>query len=258
MNKVTEFNPTKAEIVTAIDKVKNLSIKGVVDTPGYEAVRSGKKILADYRIKITKYGKEQRAEALAWSREVLRQERELLDIIAPVEDDLKGKLVAIDDIKIKEERIVLLPNRKHLLEELKEFVPVISDEEILGMDEKEFATYYTEKQLECGNKRREKAEENKRQAMHDKEVKDAKENAVKEEQKIHAEQEAAEKKAEADRIEKQRIKEEAEKKRLGKNKVYKKWLADHGITDKTPKSEFFVTREGDGFSLYKFVSKIKI
>jgi len=201
---IQKFNPTKAEIQKAVDAANGLTINGVADEVGYATVKAAKKTLADYRNNITKFGKEQRAEAIKWQKEVLRQEKELVAMIEPTENKLKADLEAIDKEKMREERRILLPTRKKLMEDIGN---VIDDDFLLDMDEKAFAVFYGERRLDYDamvQRQKEKEEERKRQ---EKEIEEAKEQAKKE-----AEEKAErEKKEEAERVE--REKKEAEKKK---------------------------------------------
>jgi len=292
MQEITPFNPTKAEIQAAVLEVEGLTISGIDDVAGYEAVKVGKKKLADYRIKITKFGKEQREEALAWQREVLRQEKELIAMIEPTETKLKGELEAVDEEKKRQERAILLPSRKKMLEELQELIPIISDDEIVAMDEKEFAAFYTEKKMvfveeqgkreaakEAEAKRLEELEAAKKEAAEnakkeaeekaEREKKEAAEKAEKEKQeaveKVKREQEEKEKKiaAENARLAREATeKAEAEKalqEKTEKNRKYKAWLKKNGYTEELKESgEMLVIRVGNYFTLYKKVDSIEI
>lgn len=294
LSNVVIFSPAKAEISEAVLKVKELTIKGVDDVAGYEAVKAGKKVLAGYRIEITKFGKSKRDFYNAANKEILRQEDELLNMIEPTENKLKAELEAVDEEKKKQERIVLLPSRKKMLEEIN---ILASDTEILSMDEKEFSQFFTEKKmifLEVKEKfAREEAEKLKREA----EIEQAKKEAA-ERARIEAEEIAERKKQEAElkqkeeleRVERekqeaidkikyeqdkkerlaemekeQKVQEEAERlaaakveqERTEKNKKYKAWLKKNGYNEKT-KARFYINREENVFTLYKEVDSITI
>lgn len=102
---IAKFNPAKEEIQAVVMEVEGLTISGVDDVAGYEAVKAGKKKLADYRIEITKFGKKQREEAIFWQREVLRQEKELIEMIEPTETKLKNALE--EGVRQRVENVVL-------------------------------------------------------------------------------------------------------------------------------------------------------
>ena len=280
---IEKFNPAKEEIQAAVMEVEGLTISGVDDIAGYEAVKAGKKKLAEYRIEITKFGKKQREEAIFWQREVLRQEKELIEMIEPTETRLKNALEAVDKERERKEREVLLPSRRLMMDEIG---AVMTDDEILDLDEKQFSEVYTNKKmifLEGQEKLRKEAEAAKEREV---ELEKAKEEAAKqateeaerkakeelervekekqaEIDKIKRDQEEAEEKriqAEADRlteaarVERERIVEQAKKE---KNRRYKTWLKENGCTEEN-KAEFHILRDGDTFTLYKKVSAITI
>lgn len=285
---IQKFNPTKAEIQKAVSEVESLTITGIEDKAGYAAVKSGKNKLAAYRIEITKFGKGQREEALAWQREVLKQEKELLGMIEPTETKLKGQLETIDEEKKSQERLVLLPARIKMLEEVG---VKLLDAEILQMDEISFSAYYTEKKMQYlemqETKRKQEEEANRRTEEMEIAKKEAIEMARKEEQekaelakaeaekkakeelerverekleaieKIKKEQEEKERKAkeaEAERVRKE--KEEQEK--AEKNRKYKTWLEKHGIDPVNKDGIHLIQREGNTFTLYKKIDSITI
>ena len=278
------FRPSIAELHSLADRCRGLEIKGVDDADGYERVKTARKELGDMRIDITKYGKKKRGEALAFQREVLRQEKEHLEIIVPLEDELREKLLAVDAAKARAARVILLPSRRALLNEI---ASTLSDEEVLDLDEKTFASVYTEmrtkfferKELE----RKAKEDEKQRKA----ELKLAEERAAKKatedaERKAQLEIEKAQKEAQ-DAIDKVN-REEADRKRIAderlateqqeqvraeKNRRYKKWLKENGCLS-SPKmmpaellnenlEEFVVRRDLAGnFALYRKVGSISI
>ena len=272
---IQKFNPTVAEIKAAVLEVDGLTISGVDDEAGYAAVKVGKKRLADYRIEITKFGKKQREEALAWQKEVLRQEKELLKMIEPTETNLKSKLEAIDEEKRRKEREHLLPARIKMLEKIE---IKLLDAEILRMDEKEFSTYYTEKKMayleEKDRVAKEKEVEDKRAEELEKARKEAAENARKEAEekaewdkqdaidKIKQEQ-ADKEKAEWEAQEKikfeaeqKRQREKAEQEKAEKNRKYKKWLKDKEVDPANPNVK--IERIGNTFVLWLKADEITI
>lgn len=253
MNNLTEFNPTKAEIQATVMEVQNLTIAGIEDVAGYEAVKVGKKRLADYRIKITKYGKEQREEALAWQREVLRQENELIAILSPTESALKAKMEAIDQEKKRAERAILLPSRKKMLEEVN--VVVASDEILLDMNEAQFSIFFAEaKRQAMDEQERIKAEEERRKQFAT-ELEEAKKKAA--EKAIIDERERVEReKKDQEMMRQAEIEnEKMQQKRLARNKKYKEWLDKNSYK---PSDEFYILQDGNTFTLYKKIDSITI
>ena len=267
---VAKFNPAKEEIQAAVLEVEGLTINGIDDVAGYEAVKAGKKKLAGYRIKITKFGKEQREEALAYQRGVLAAEKELLEMIEPTETALKAKIEAVDAEKARNERMILLPSRKLMLDEIG---AVLTDEEILNLDEKQFSEMYTSKKMAYLEEQTRKAQEIERQKQHEEEVKRASEEAAKrateeaerkakeELERVEREKQAeidrlnreeeARKKAEADKV----AQEQADLERAEKNRRYKKWASEVGVNLEAGDK---IERIGDTFVAYKKIGEITI
>jgi len=288
MNKAAVFNPSIAEATAIAEKYRGLTIKNVDDKEGYKAVYDAQQELKNLRVDITKFGKKEREEALAWQREVLRQEKELLKIITPVEDELKAERERIDEEKKKAERLVLLPSRKKMLEEIGD---AMNDDEILALDEKEFSELFNAKKLAYLeakeaqlNAEREKLDQEKREAEEAKqrveELEKAKEEAAtraKEdaEKKAKDELEQMEKKkqaeidkireeqAEKERLEQEKVaKEQEEKEKAEKNRRYKAWLKKNGVTN-TNVGNFHIERIADNengttFKIYEYKDLITI
>ena len=273
MNKeVKIFNPSVAEANKIVEQYKNLTIESVEDKDGYLAVYNGIQELKKLRGDITKFGKKEREESLAYQREVLRQEKELLGIITPVEDDLKAERAKIDEAVKKDERKVLLPSRIKMLEDVN---VKMAEDEILSLDEKQFSEMYSLRKQEFDDEQeRIRMEEENRKKRED-EIKEAErvsalrakeeaERKAKEElekverekqaeiDKMKREQEEKEK-DEIDRIEKEkREKEEAER-----NVKYQEWLTKNGYSENT-KENFLIQKNGNEYVLYKKLDVINL
>ena len=98
------FKPGIAELKKMASKFNDVKISDIDDEVGYKEAKEAKKELGKMRIDIKKYGKEQRDEALKFQREVIRQEKEHLEIIVPVEDNIKKMISDIDEAKEREDR----------------------------------------------------------------------------------------------------------------------------------------------------------
>lgn len=290
---MAKFNPAKEEIQSAVMEVEGLTISGIDDVAGYEAVKAGKKKLADYRIEITKFGKAQREEALKWQREVLRQEKELLLMIEPTETKLKNTLEAIDKEKEKQERIILLPSRKLMLDEIH---VEMTDDEILNLDEEQFSALYTSKKMAYLESQEALRKEEEARKAREAELEQAKAEAAKKateeaERKAKEDLERVEKEKQAEIEKIKRDQEEAEAKRIKaeenrlageaqverekvleqqkteKNQKYQAWLKRNNVTDEN-REDFHIKREDiereDGsekmtnFTLYRKVDSIQV
>jgi hypothetical protein len=208
------FKPGVAELKEKAQQYQGLTIAGIDDKDGYQLVYDAIQDLRKIRVAITKFGKEKREEALAFQRKVLRQEKELISIISPVEDELRARRERVDEEKRRQERMVLLPSRKEMLSQIGLSIP---DEHLLSMDENGFAKYYAERkeeyleakererQAEEERKRREEELERARQEAAEEARKEA--EALAEKQRIDAEEHAEKEKQEAAR----KAKEEMER-----------------------------------------------
>lgn len=265
MNEVEIFKPGIAELRSMAERFQGIEIKGVDDAEGYKTAKEARKELGDMRISITKTGKAAREEARRYAAKVIEQEKEYLAVITPTEDALKAKIEAIDEEKKKNERMILLPARKTMLEEIE---CQMTDEDILALDEKQFSDLYTAKKMAHleEKERIRKAEEDKKR--HEEELeqarKEAAEKATKEaEERMKREQEEKERKAKEEEEQKKREEEEkianekAEQERTEKNRKYKAWLKKNGYTEET-KNDFSIARNGNTFVLFKKIDEITI
>lgn len=128
---LSDFNPTKADVLALVEKSKGLRINGVNDKTGYEQVHAARMNLKNKRIEIEKKSKDLRADAQKFNKDVLALEHDLTDLIDPAEKELKEMEDEIELLKEMEKRRALLPERKEKLKALDAEVP---DEEILAMD----------------------------------------------------------------------------------------------------------------------------
>lgn len=249
---VNVFKPAIAELSKIADEFRGLNIKDIHDTATIAKAKEGKKELAQLRITITKIGKAARDEAIAYQREVIRQEKEHLEIIAPVEAFLKEQLDRVDDLRAIEERKVLLPDRRKEVEELG---LKMTDEEILLLDSEDFERVVTAEKSRQFEEAKRLEREKEAEKARKREIAEAKKTAAAEatrkaEEKAKREKDA-EAKAEADRI----AQETAEREKAEKNKRYKTWVDTLGInTSEGDKIE----RVGDTFIAFKKVGEITI
>lgn len=260
MNNAPEiFKPGIAELQKMALRLKDLRIRGLEngsleDIEGYNEMKLARKELAEMRIMITKFGKKERESAIAYQKEVIRQEREHLDIITPLEISMKQDMELFDSMKKREERRILLPTR---MEMLKELGVEMSEDVLLDYDEEGFAVFYTGQmalQAEANKRKEEEAQtEEARKIQAEKEKQEAVAKAI-EDERLRVENE----KKLAEEEEAIRIKREAyEKEQTEKLAVYQQWLADNGYNEET-KEEFYIGKIDDTFILWKEVSRLKI
>ena len=130
-----QFNPKKAEITKIVNKYKGLTINGIEDKKGYALVDSARKDLKKHRVSITNQGKDLRAEAISFQKQVIALADDLIGMIEPTEALLIEKQKEIDKLVEIEKRKVLLPIRK---ERLIKIGVNTTDDFINGMDNIQF------------------------------------------------------------------------------------------------------------------------
>lgn len=111
-------------IAEYINQVKDYTIADVQDKKGYELVRRARLDAGKIRVAIEKKGKELRADATAYSKAVIAEEKRLVSLISPVEDQLYAQeeayanaLKAIEEEK-QRQRMIVMQSRVAQLTEL--------------------------------------------------------------------------------------------------------------------------------------------
>ncbi len=277
---IEKFNPTKAELLVLAEKSKGLVINGIEDKEGYSAVHKQRIELKNTRVLIAKTGKEAREKALAFQKEVIAYEKELIGIIEPLETDLQAKQDAIDEEKEKLKRVSLLPDRHLKLSEINISVP---DDVLLGMDDNKFQEYFNNQhalflaeqakaqqeaqaKIDAENKRiedekrleeakKEAAEKAIAQAAKDAELAKLKaEQDLKDAVQAEKDRQAKEEKDKADAEIARQAKDKADQEKLESEKKYQKFLKDNGYTEAT-KQDFYIAKVGAVIVLYKKVGE---
>lgn len=203
-----KFNPKKSELIELSKKFSSLKIKDIEDIEGYKAVDEARKELKKQRVGIEKQGKEFRADALKFQKAVIAYEKELVEIIEPLEIELGQKQEVIDLEKHKIKMVALLPDRK---ERLSTIGVEVEDDIILGMDSEEFDSFFNERKTEYLNAKELKIQEAEAKIEKEKMIREAEQKArLEAEENAKREIELAKERAELDKKEALR-KAEAEK-----------------------------------------------
>ena len=243
------FKPALSEITKIAEGFKDIIIADINDKKGYKKAKDARKELGDIRILITKEGAKLKRKAREEHQKLLAEEKRYLKAVVPVEDDLKEMIKEIDEKRDREERKLLLPDRK---KQLKEIELELSDDEILDMDTKEFSEFFKEKKMEVLEAREEERKKKEAKEAEDARVEEAKKQAVADE-KARAEKEAKEKAeiAEQQRIDQEKEKEieakkiadeeEAEKQKLAKSTLFLDFLKKNGMK-KSNKDDFHIEK----------------
>jgi hypothetical protein len=276
MNNLEVFNQVRSDLSALVEKNKGLVINGIDDVDGYIKVKEAKNETRKAEIDLEKLAKSEREGALNYQRGIISLEKDLKDITSPLIANYTKQLDTIDKLKAREERKVLLADR---LGKLNDIGVILSDDEVLDLDEKQWAEFYSQRKMNyLEDKETERlALENERLA---KERADKAEVDRIEREKLKAENDklqadidisnaeiqrlAKEKKdkEDADDLEAQKIlNEEAERKAKLKGEKYDAFLKECGMTEESAKDEFFIcdTPLPDGstrVTVYKKVNSI--
>ena len=258
-----EFNPTKFELTKLAEKYKSLEIKDIEDKEGYLIVDEAIEKLKKTRNEIRKFGKKARSKAIAYQKEVIKTEKELVAIIEPIELDLLNKQKIVDTEIEKRKRIEFLPER-HI--KLKEIKCIIDDETLLLMDDNEFMRFFNEKKeeylLKIQEENEKKEEELKKEKLRIQEEKDSIEREKQKQIEIEKARKETAKRVKKEmeektiKLEQERVKQElAEKEKTEKNKKYIKFLDKNGYSEKE-KENYFIQRDNNKIVLFKKIDEI--
>ena len=276
---IEKFNPLKAEITSLVESIKNTIISMPGDKTGYDLMKDNKKTLQKRRIELTAMFKDERAGAVAYQKGIIAIEKDLLGIIEPLESEIDSAIQKVDEAKQREERKAILPDRK---EQLKSIELELTDDEILDMDEKQFAQFFVDKKMAYLEAKQRKIDEanakieaDRLAKQHDAELakakkeaaaqatKDAEAKAEREKQVIIDEnnrKEAARLAAEAQakKNEEELIaKEKAEAEQFAKRKKYQQFRAEFGYSEES-QDDFIEKKVGNKIILFKRVGEFNI
>lgn len=247
---IEQFNPTVAELTELVEKTKGITATDLEDKKQLEVVKRGSLDLRNAQIRVEKAGKELRASALKFQKDVIAKENELTGIVEVELQRLKGILAGAEKLAEMKLRKLQLPEHKERLMKAG-LGSIATEEELLGMDSVQFENFFTEAVAE---KEKEEIEEQQRKnAEKDAELRAREEKVLEAERKIEEEarakvreekaredertrmeKEQADALAKKEAEEKQALAEEARKKELlEKQKKYVAYRASLGYTKET-------------------------
>ncbi len=184
---IEAFDPNIADLRKMVEDTSKIT-----EADDLQKVKEARIALGKVRITIAKKGKELREDALSFQRAVIDKEKELIGMIQPEELRLKGIEEAVEKKKERERRMALLPMRRDKvagIDEMYSFTKAITDEELLSMDDEQFAAFYNQLVADKNERDRialaaekQKVEDEKAEIARQQEIKDAEEKARKEEQ----------------------------------------------------------------------------
>jgi hypothetical protein len=99
-----QFDITDTAIAELKDRYMGLTIKGLDDKEGFQQVHTARMDIVKRRTSVTKTGKDMRAEANAYNKAVLDEEKRILRLLAPIEEHLDAEETRITDEKTRIKR----------------------------------------------------------------------------------------------------------------------------------------------------------
>lgn len=273
---IEKFNPTVAELTALAESTKDIVAIDLTDKAQIERVKTARLTLRNAQIRVEKAGKELRAGAVKFQKDVIAKERELTDI---VESELQ-RLETIEEeakqLAIKTRRLEELPERKEILRDIIGAQDIDSlDEHLLTLDTVQFETYCTElknEKIRLEQEEKDRIQAEKQRELDEREAKVHEAERAAEEEKRAQEREAKAREDERVRLQREederkgreaKEKEEAEqrereaKEKLEKAKKFKEFRESCGWTPETAgdfKEETFAGQ----VTLWKKVGVFKI
>lgn len=136
------FDPNKEQLQAIAQEVSQITVDpSKMTKDDLELVNTTKNKLVKARTAIQKRGKEIRAAAIKFQKDVIAYEDELIGIIEPEEKRLKEIESGAKEYAMKQERMKTLPEFKEKLASIGDAVEV-SDEELLALDPNQRDAYY--------------------------------------------------------------------------------------------------------------------
>lgn len=183
-----KLNPLKTEALSLVENIKKTVVSLPEGKTGYDLMKEHKRSLQKFRTNAVENFKGARKYYNDAAKAIIELEKEVLAITSPAEEELAQKIAEIDQAELRAKRIEMLPTRKEVLALIE---VVVSDEELLDMNEVEFSSFLNNKKSEYL------------------EAKEAKIRAEAEEQERKNQEEEARLQKERDAIEEQKRLEEA-------------------------------------------------
>lgn len=98
---VVKFDITEAEISELRVKYMELTIKGLDDKPGFDAVHRARIDIKGRRVFVEKTGKMFREKAIKYQKDVITEEKRIIGLLAPIEDYLSDQENRIEEEKAR-------------------------------------------------------------------------------------------------------------------------------------------------------------
>jgi hypothetical protein len=92
-----KFNFTDAAISKMSSDYMPLTVKDLNDKEGYKQVSEARMIVKKKRVEVTNRGKELRADAVAYQKAIIEEEKRIVGLLEPIEEHLNTEKKKIDD-----------------------------------------------------------------------------------------------------------------------------------------------------------------
>jgi hypothetical protein len=138
---IEKFDPTKAELQKIATAAHDVIAQYKQGTVGIDVITETRKQVKAARVRITKTGKELREDALKFQRAVISKEKELIEIIEPVETAMSELEKQIEREQEIARMKLLLPVRRSRMASIG-YTGTIADDELNAMSVDQFETRY--------------------------------------------------------------------------------------------------------------------
>jgi len=142
--KITKFDQTKEQLVAKVKETQNITAEDLRDQMQLAVVQRNRIDLRAIEIAIEKRGKGYRDIFTSANKQIMAKQNELLAITNPEVERLSAIEEEAKAIRIRDERVALLPNKREKLATIGWGIEIISDEQLLEMDEQTFTEYYNQ------------------------------------------------------------------------------------------------------------------
>lgn len=251
MKNLEIFNEIRSNLSKTAERNKGLTIKGIDDIDGYNKMKEAKNELRRKEIDLEKLAKSERQQALKYQRGIIALEKDLKAITSPLIEEYKKQLEEIDEIKARENRKVLLPYRK---KRLKQIGASLSDEDLLNINENDWAEFMNEKREEYLKIKEQEKLEKERKEQEAQKIKEAeeraRENAIKEER----ERKQKEDNEKAQKILQEQADKKAKEEAKLKDERIQNWLKENNYNEE----DYKLINEPNRLVLYKKVGELEI
>lgn len=252
---IEKFSPTQAQLTELATSAKQIALPDLLDKAAVKVVHDKRMELRAARTDITKAGKALREDALAFQKQVIAKEKELIAIISPEEDRLADLEARAEEEQEREARRPLIPDRRAKIDDIEpQYNKILTDDQMLDMDGTEFQGFLNKCLADKNARDAAAIAEQKQQISEDQAKIDAEKKRLDDEKadRERKEKEEAEAKARKEKQEAEDKARQEEKERKQKaDDRYQAFLKEHGYN----RTDFYTTEDvGGRVTLWKKVA----